>query len=234
MLLPVLWPVEPLDCPDLRCLNSNHAPLPHPFAHPFNIKLYNEMWLSDPILSMLSQLIATRPTVVHIAESEHAVEGPANENIADSVDSAFQSTKVSTANGQVENSDVVLPEQAVDPAVFFWQIGSSFDRLFFISFRLPGGTLRAKWFLVAVDLPQTYSDVARCGDPAISGTDFVHFYGRHPSDESDSDCEARWWPLWHKCTVADDGVINYGKRVLIPPAQNVNQKQLSPWGEHVN
>jgi hypothetical protein len=191
LLPPVLWPVEPLDGPDLRYLNSNHAPLPHPLAHPFNIKLYNEMWLSDPIPSKPSQLIVTRPTVVHVDESDNAVENVPNATSSLSDDSGLQPANDSLNISPMEDSDVVLPEQAVDPAVLFRQIGLSSDRLFFISFRLPG-TLRAKWFLVSVDLSQTYSNVERCGDPAISGTYFVHFYGRHPSDDSDSDCDARW------------------------------------------
>jgi hypothetical protein len=93
--------------------------------------------------------------------------------------------------------------------------------------------MRAKWFLVAVDLLQTASDVNRCGDPAMSGKYFVQFYGRHPSDDIESDCEARWWPLWHEFVISADGVIDYGKRVLIPPSQTVNLHDVIPWGECV-
>jgi hypothetical protein len=225
LLPPVLWPVEPLDGPDLRYLNSNHAPLPHPLAHPFNIKLYNEMWLSDPVSSSPPQLIVTRPEVHSVADKEWPSVSVDPDSVATPQDNSCISVPI-------EDSDVVLPEKATDSAILFHKIELSTDRLFFISFRMPG-TLRAKWFLVAVDLTQTAAETGRCGDPKVSGTYFVHFYGRHPSDDSDSDCEARWWPLWHEFVIADDGVIDYGKRVLVPPSQSIDKRQLLPWGECV-
>jgi PAS domain-containing protein len=226
LLPPVLWPVEPLDGPDLRYLNSNHAPLPHPLAQPFNIKLYNELWLSDPIPSGPPHLVATRPAVITVPDNEQEPSELAPPNSSETIQDEFCSSV------PIEDSDVVLPEQATDSAILFRKIELSKDQLFFISYRLPG-TLRAKWFLVAVDLTQTNAATECCGDPTISGTYFVHFYGRHPSDDSDSDCDARWWPLWHEFVIAADGVIDYGKRVLVPPSQPVDQRQLLPWGECV-
>ena len=49
MLPPAIRPIEPLDGPDLRYLNNAHAPIPHPLKQAFDIKLYNEVWFSQPI-----------------------------------------------------------------------------------------------------------------------------------------------------------------------------------------
>jgi hypothetical protein len=225
LLPPVLWPVEPLDGPDLRYLNSNHAPVPHPLAQPFNIKLYNEMWLSDPIPSQPAQLIATQPDIFECFNLDDSTALPSSSSLP--IDGSPIAPFI-----PVEESDVSIPVPVSDAFTLWHQLEASIDRLFFISFRLPG-TMRAKWFLVAVDLLQTASDVNRCGDPAMSGKYFVQFYGRHPSDDIESDCEARWWPLWHEFVISADGVIDYGKRVLIPPSQKVNLHDVIPWGECV-
>jgi hypothetical protein len=57
MLPPAIRPVEPLDGPDLRYLNNAHAPIPHPLKQAFDIKLYNEMWFSQPIDSTPPKLL---------------------------------------------------------------------------------------------------------------------------------------------------------------------------------
>jgi hypothetical protein len=184
------------------------------------------MWLSDPIPSEPAQLVTTRPEVF---EWNSHVEVPTGSPSG----SNLHNDHLLASAACIEESDVSVPETASDASALWLHIQASKDRLFFISFRLPG-TLRAKWFLVAVDLLQTASDTRRCGDPAVSGVYFVHFFGRHPcSDDIDSDCEARWWPLWHEFVISDDGVIDYGKRVLIPPSQTVNLHDVVPWGECV-
>jgi hypothetical protein len=226
LLPPMLWPVEPLDGPDLRYLNSNHAPLPHPLAEPFKIKLYNEMWFSDPMPTKPSHLVATQPEVFEMVE----VPFPSSDTSNSAEDSALEDVELSLA--PLEVSDMLIHEVSTDPQVLFCLVERSIDKLFFISFRLPG-TLRAKWFLVAVDLAQTEIDNAQCGDPKVTGTYFVHFLSRHPADYVESDCDARWWPLWHEFTIADDNVIDFGKRVLIPPSQAVDSEVVLPWGECV-
>jgi hypothetical protein len=226
LLPPMLWPVEPLDGPDLRYLNSNHAPLPHPLAEPFKIKLYNEMWFSDPLPTRPPQLVATQPEVSETANI-HLPSPNASKSVEHSASEDIGASPV-----PLEVSDVSVPEISTDPQTLFGLIERSVDKLFFISFRLPG-TLRAKWFLVAVDLAQTAIDDVKCGNPKVTGIYFVHFLGRHPADDAESDCDARWWPLWHEFNIDDDDVIDFGKRVLIPPSQAVDLKAVMPWGECV-
>lgn len=42
-----LLPCEPLDTPDLRYLNHNHAPVVHLLKDVFDIQLYNEVWFNE-------------------------------------------------------------------------------------------------------------------------------------------------------------------------------------------
>jgi hypothetical protein len=48
LLPPAIRPVEPIDGPNLRYLNHNHASIHHPLKHAFNIELYNDIWFSQP------------------------------------------------------------------------------------------------------------------------------------------------------------------------------------------
>jgi hypothetical protein len=57
MLPPAIRPVEPLDGPDLRYLNNAHAPIPHPLKQAFDIKLYNDVWFSQPIDAVPPRLL---------------------------------------------------------------------------------------------------------------------------------------------------------------------------------
>jgi hypothetical protein len=90
------------------------------------------MWLSDPVPSSPSQLVATRPEIFSLDESRQS-------SATMTPDSSVGPNDVSiAASVPVENSDVALPEQAIDSAALFREIELSTDRLFFISFRIPG------------------------------------------------------------------------------------------------
>jgi hypothetical protein len=107
------------------------------------------------------------------------------------------------------------------------------DKLFFVSFR-PEGTLRARWYLVSVDLDQTALITKQHGNPAQSDVYHVHFFTRHPADSNESDPLARWWPEWREYSTGNDGVIDYGIRVLFPPTQTPNADRYIAWADVVN
>ena len=66
-------------------------------------------------------------------------------------------------------------------------LDASGDKLIFIRFT-PTNTLRPKWFLVQVVLPDP-------GEHAVSPfTYFRTFLQKHPKDNSLPDNKSRWWP----------------------------------------
>ena len=119
------------------------------------------------------------------------------------------------------------------PAELHAAILTTTDHLFFVSVTL-SGTLRARWYLVAVDLAQTAAAFDRCGDPASTGMYYVHFYTRHPSDTSETDVSARWWPEWHEFTRDSDGVIDYGKQFLVHPTRTPRADRYIAWADTVH
>jgi hypothetical protein len=112
-------------------------------------------------------------------------------------------------------------------------VQQSHDKLFFVSFR-PEGTLRDRWYLVSVDLNQTESIVEQYGKPSQSGIYYVHFLSRHPADNDETDPLARWWPEWREYTTGDDGIIDYGARILFPPTRVPNAERFIAWADVVN
>ena len=71
-------------------------------------------------------------------------------------------------------SDVDLQILHQHPFHLFQAIQQSRDKLFFVSFR-PEGTLRARWYLVSVDLCQTEFIIDQHGTPDQSGIYYAHF-----------------------------------------------------------
>ena len=51
LLPPQILPCEHVDTPTLRYLNTDFAPLRHPFGKDFNIESYNTSWLEDKPVS---------------------------------------------------------------------------------------------------------------------------------------------------------------------------------------
>ena len=43
-LPPQILPCDPVDLPDLRYLNTDYAPVKHPFKASFDVESYNIMW----------------------------------------------------------------------------------------------------------------------------------------------------------------------------------------------
>jgi hypothetical protein len=112
------------------------------------------------------------------------------------------------------------------------RIVSSADRMFFIRY-LPEGTLRPRWYLVAVNLESSLLEPASSACRS-SGTYCVDFYCRHPDDRALSDACARWWREWHRySTDPADGTILFGDQVLIRPGQSPNPDKYVSWSDCV-
>jgi hypothetical protein len=220
LLPPRICPPQPVDTADLRFLNRSHTTIHHPFRSAFNIKRYDQTWMSTP----------RDPTPPRI-DSDPSRQTPPEEP-------AFvtQSTDV--------NDDPILrvPRVAQDPLIaslpeyspttLHDAISASNDKLFFLRY-LPPGALRPRWYLATVDLELTNDPATQCGDPRQTGRYYMHFLARHPSDSGHPDTTARWWPEWHEYTTDGDGYINYGDHVPIYPTHTPDADRYIAWADVV-
>jgi hypothetical protein len=92
----------------------------------------------------------------------------------------------------VPSDDPPLPFPPVTGAALHTTISLSSDRLFFVSYRPAAGTLRPRWYLVQIDLPQSLSASPAC---ASDGLYYCHSLGTHPDDTSLPDPARCWWLL---------------------------------------
>ena len=218
LLPPVIRPTEPIDGADLRYSNTRHAPVHHPFRSHFNIKLYNETWLSKPSDS--------QPPPVSSSASLPPLED----------DSCTATTGFDTSDSPIlrvpNDGSVTIPKVPTSAPALLHAIHESTDRLFFICYR-PTDTLRARWYLVSVDLAQS-ERASDCLPLNTTGKFYVHFYARHPNDSSEPDSTARWWPEWHEYSTSTDGTIDYGKRALIYPTTTPNARKYIAWADVVD
>jgi hypothetical protein len=127
----------------------------------------------------------------------------------------------------VSSDDPPLPLPPATGAALHTAISLSSDRLFFVSYR-PAGTLRPRWYLVQVDLPQSLS-----ASPAYAsdGLYYCHFLGTHPDDTSLPDPARRWWLLWHRFTTTASDDIEFGDRVLFNPNTTPNPASYIAWAD---
>ena len=220
MLPPAIRPVEPLDGPDLRYLNNAHAPIPHPLKQAFNIKLYNEMWFSQPIDATPPKLLRDITPVSFPSDSA----GHPSRSVPCTPELAMSPTVTSDVDFEVVHQQ---------PGKLFQAVQQSRDKLFFVSFR-PKGTFRARWYLVGIDTNQTESIAAEHGDLQHSGIYYVHFFARHPADNDETDPSARWWPEWREYSTGNDGIIDYGVCILFPPTRVPDASQFIAWADVMN
>jgi hypothetical protein len=225
LLPPCIRPVEPLDGCDLRFLNQDHAPIPHPFEKAFDIKLYNESWFHTPP--------TTVPPKLRTNDIFHQDDTTPESTILTTVsDFGFFRTD-ETWKHPIVIADHKFSVSSINSSTLHEAILLSQDKLFFVRY-VTEGTLRARWYLVSVDIEQTQQTIDQFGEPSLSGIYYVHFYARHPSDKALPDSTARWWPEWHQYTTDSVGVIDYGKRVLFAPSISPDPDYNIAWADTVN
>jgi hypothetical protein len=197
-LPPAIRPVEPLDGPDLRYLNHSFAPIPDPLKSAFNINRYNFVWFSEPISKQppsFTQIIVN-PTALQAIQPDCSKHSPVT--ATDIRHDMHVSPTVI--------DDLLTTPQPTLPSQLYVDITTSVDRLFFISYTNLG-TIRPRWFLIFVDLPQTELD-PRCTNHIEDGVYYCHFLHRHPDDKSEQDQDTRWWPEWHQYTKNTDRILD--------------------------
>ena len=216
-LPPALLPCTPIDTADFRYLNHSHSPLPHPLRSPFNIQMYNNMWFPSSLPTDHPPLFAFRD----LADTDDPASAPLPFPLPTA------SIPAAAAIPICASDDPPLPASFATGASLFAAITLSVDRLFFVSYR-PAGTLRPRWYLVHVDLPQSLLASTSC---ATDGRYYCHFLGCHPDDTSLPDPCRRWWLLWHRFTTSSDDVIEFGDRVLFNPVTTPDSASYCAWAD---
>jgi hypothetical protein len=216
-LPPALLPCTPIDTPDFRYLNHSHAPLPHPLRSPFNIQMYNNMWFT-------SSLPADHPPLFEFRDVPDTDASPPD---SPSLPLSIASIPARAAIPVCDSDDPSVPITPTTGTALHAAILLSVDRLFFISY-CPAGTLRPRWYLVQIDLPQSLEASPDC---ISDGRYYCHFFGCHPDDASLPDPASRWWLLWHRFTRSSDGTIDFGTRTLFNPATTPDPATYIAWAD---
>ena len=215
LLPPALFPSDPLDTTDQRYLNYEHAPIPHPLQQPLQIELYNDKYFSPP---------------------PHHLQSPSTNRFTISSDHLALTTPHIPTNQELHTSTNSTPH-AIEhtpilddpPSPTATTITTSKDKLFFISFT-PNNTLRARWYLIQVDMASTIET-----NPAFNtnGRYYCTFLAKHPNDKHKSDEFSRFWPDWYNYTKDKNDVITYGNRILFAPHINPNPDKYIEWATDI-
>ena len=220
-LPPALLPCAPIDSPDFRYLNHSHAPLPHPLKIPFNIQMYNNMYFPPSLPTDHPPLFTSELAAITLpSPSPFPLIPPASIPVA---------AAIPIINSPELSNSLSPPIIHTTGAALLNAITQSSDRLFFISYR-PAGTLRPRWYLVQVDLPQSIIDPASAHH-ATDGHYYCHFFGKHPDDTPLPDPFSRWWLLWHRYSTSTDGLVDFDARVLFTPTTTPDSTAYIAWAD---
>jgi hypothetical protein len=239
-LPPGLLPCDPIDTSDLRYLNQDSTPVANPLRS-LEIQMYNDVWFEDkpkshpPPFDFSTSLqpvppfaSSPFPSVAELCDS-HASPSPRSIPPPASVPSISLAPDTDNPDPFASPPISVVPPSA---AQLYDRIVASTDRMFFIQY-LPEGTLRPRWYLVAVNLDcsQHQPASATCRHSGIYAVDF---YCRHPDDRTSSDACARWWREWHRYSLdPNDATIIFGDQVLFRPNQNPSADTYITWSDVV-
>jgi hypothetical protein len=177
-LSPQILPCDPVDLPDLRYLNTNYAPVKHPFKASFDVESYNSMWFDEQPPSVrppLSEICVDSlpPRII----TDHAVL-PSSTPRPDTID---EMTTALSDNNTLDAITEITAESPLSPPTldpttdsFHEQVIASIDRLCFVSYK-GANTLRPRWYLVQIMLDAEDMDCS-------TGTYHVVIFRCHPDD----------------------------------------------------
>jgi hypothetical protein len=180
----------------------------HPLGPNLGMKLFNEQWFD---IRLPTEEPIHEPISVNMR-----LDGPSsqwNENEEECIPFEMEQT-----NFLEENSG----------AVYLWDsINSIIDKLFFIGY-VSGQKFRPRWYLVKVASVQT-----RTSPSVLCPVYTVEYFAKHPNDKSLDDPDSRWWPEWHEYTIGDDGVPEFGRRVLLSPRTKPNPDKFALYSDNL-
>ena len=246
LLPPQILPCEHVDTPSLRYLNSDFAPLRHPFSKNFDIESYNTSWFDDQPISRPPDFLldesfldtsAKKATPLSQAVFENQLLQLSNDNSPATEMNQIIPSSPSQGNN---NEEDFLPAAEFEPIVnapaiptsnvdqdLIAVINNSCDKLFFVRFT-PSDTLRPKWFLVQVVIADSNDD------PIQNGNQFCTFLHKHPKDKNLADDKSRWWPEWRELIWDDKNDYDFGDRILFGPLQKPDLNFFGKFGTELN
>ena len=247
MLPPQILPCEHVDTPTLRYLNSDFAPLRHPFSKNFDIEGYNTSWFDDKPVSRPPDFLLDKSFLDTSAKKATPLSKaifdsqllqlsddycPATEKNLKNPTSYTKEIMDESENiltiedGPIEKTTVSSTSNRSIEEIKI-SIDNSTDKLFFVRF-IPSNTLRPKWFLVQVVSPDSDDD------PLQNGIQFCTFLQKHPKDKDLADNKARWWPEWRELIWDDKNDYDFGDRILFGPLQKPDLNFFGKFGTEIN
>ena len=242
LLPPQILPCQHVDTPTLRYLNSDFAPLKHPFGRNFDIESYNTSWFEDKPVSRPPDFLLDSTFFDNSAKNVKPLSEsiPNNQLIKlsdispEGVEKLIQQDIDTTQLSDIDTAIVPMPpstgptqikEKHVEKISF--EIDKSNDKLCFVTFT-PANTLRPRWFLVQViplDLNET---------PLPPGVFFCTFLQKHPKDHNKADNESRWWPEWRELLWENKDDYEFGDRILFTPSQKPDETLFGKFGSEID
>ena len=212
LLPPLIYPGESLDTADLRYLNSDFAPLHHPFSKSFDIEAYNTRWFdSNPAASinLPSPRLTSKPISKPLPVVTPTVDVPSPAKLPRLVETVEKSCRQDSPL-HIDDDEVAKDSIPMIAANLHTAISNSADKLFFVCYT-PAQTMRHRWYLVQAQPSDSV-------DGITSGKYLCSFFQRHTSDHNKSDSRSRWWPEWRELHwLPDNSCYDYGARVLFSP-----------------
>ena len=236
LLPPQILPCEHVDTPTLRYLNSDYAPLRHPFGKNFNIESYNTSWFDDKPVSRPPDFLLDSKffddgfkKIDQLSDYDCKPALDTEPSAADTInlcDGNDMSTIIPSTPTVKDSSTELTVIPTIDEK-FYSNLDSSADKLFFVTFT-PSDTLRPKWFLIQI-VPLEPDDT-----PLPSGVFFCTFFQKHPKDIDKSDNESRWWPEWRELIWKNEDEYEFGERILFAPSQKPNLHSFGKFGTTID
>jgi hypothetical protein len=142
----------------------------------------------------------------------------------------YHCTLESTIQHESYDVPIEIAETALDwnatAEDLYDRVTASRDKLFVIGY-INEQTFRPRWYLVRVAKEQR-------GTAVICPIYTVEFYAKHPNSDGLTDPYRRWWPEWHEHSLASDGVVEFGRRVLLSPKAKPNPNKFALYTDNVD
>jgi len=223
-------PCTPLDTPDMRYLNTDHAPFRHPFSGSFDIEGYNSKWYDDEPPTRPPDFILDEPICNELEELDYtpSQSQPNNTNTSTKTrdDPVERVQRPSNDTEHLPPIEIEPSEpQSSPPKPISDQLQDTTHKLVFVKFTATD-TMQARWYLVRVDFDLS--------DNKEKGEYFCTFFQKHPNDATLPDNRARWWPEWRELEWdASNEFFEFGRRILFGPSSKPDTNKYGLFGTDI-
>ena len=258
MLPPAIMPCANSDTSDMRYINSDYAPIKHPFDDNFNIEAYNTNWYDDAPPSRAPDFI--RDNVIPSVSAVRAIPLSDNYTWTDDTatwnDATLQEVPVKSATtpqaissqlpSKLTNKPPQIPtdnssvktDRTVAPSATSSPPSSNFMNNMLLALRSSRDCLLfIQYTPVGTMRPRWFLVQIEVEDYTTVHVDNLYyctFLNRHPSDAGKADNKARWWPEWREIVWNKDESFEYGKRVLLSPRAKPDAEKFSKFGTQIS